>query len=114
MNRKLNIKEIGQLLNRSTAQLDQGTLNKLQSARRSALQHQQREQQAPVMAWLTQHGVIHHHSSPYHRAFNFGMATLLAAILLGGALYLQQQYLEHDDVDIAILTDDLPIDVYLD
>jgi hypothetical protein len=115
MNRKLNTKEIQQLLNRSAAQLDKGTLDKLQSARRTALQYQQREQQAPVLAWLTEHGVIHHHSTPFHKAYNLGMVALLIVLLVGGALYWQQSY-EHDhsDIDIAILTDDLPVDMYVD
>ena len=115
MNRKLNTKEIGQLLDRSAAQLDKGTLDKLQSARRTAMQYQRTEQQAPVLAWLTEHGVTHHGSSHSHKAFNWGVAALFAAILFGGALYLQQSY-EHDhsDIDIAILTDDLPVDMYVD
>jgi len=114
MNHKLNTKEIGQLLNRSAAQLDRETLDKLLSARRTALQYQQKEQQAPVLAWLTEHGVIQHHSTPSHKAYNLGMVALLIALMVGGALYWQQQAYDHDDVDIAILTDDLPIDVYLD
>ena len=115
MNRKLNTKEIGQLLSRSAEQLDKGTLNRLQSARRTALQYQQTEHQAPVLAWLTEHGVIHHHATPFHKAYNLGVAVLLIALLAGGALYWQQSY-EHDhsDIDIAILTDDLPVDMYVD
>jgi non-ribosomal peptide synthetase component F len=115
MSMKLNTKEIKQLLNRSAAQLDNGTLDKLQSARRTALQYQQTEQQAPVLAWLTEHGVIHHHSAPFHKAYNLGMAALLLALLVGGALYWQQSYdHDHSDIDIAILTDDLPVDMYVD
>jgi hypothetical protein len=103
------------LLNRSAAQLDQGTLDKLQSARRFALQYQQKTQRAPVLAWLTEHGLVGHHSTTGHKTLNWGVATLLVLVLLGGALYLQQSY-EHDhsDIDIAILTDDLPVDMYVD
>ncbi len=114
MNTKLNTREIGQLLNRSANQLDRGTLDKLQAARRAALQHQHTEQQAPVLAWLTEHGVIHHGSTPYHRAYNFGVIALLVAILFGGALYWQQTCNDHSDVDLAILTDDLPVEMYVD
>jgi hypothetical protein len=115
MNRKLNTKEIGQLLNRSAAQLDRGTLDKLQSSRRTALQYQRATQQAPVMAWLTQHGLIGHHSTTGHKTINWGLATLLLLVLLGGSLYWQQAS-EHDpaDIDIAILTDELPVDMYVD
>jgi hypothetical protein len=115
MNHKLNTHEIGKLLNRSAAQLDQGTLEKLLSARRNALQYQQTTQQAPAMTWLTQHGLVGHHSTIGHKTFNWGMATLLLLVLLGGTLYWQQQSsYEHADIDIAILTDDLPVDMYVD
>jgi hypothetical protein len=115
MNRKLNTHDIGRLLDRSVAQLDKDILEKLQFARRTALQHQPVTKQAPVLAWLAQHGLIHHHSAHGHKALNFGLAALLAALLLSGALYWQQYY-EHDhsDIDIAILTDDLPVDMYVD
>lgn len=114
MKAKLNTREIGQLLNRSANQLDRETLDKLQAARRIALQHQCREQQAPVLAWLTEHGVIHHGSASYHRAYNFGMAALLVAVLFGSALYWQQMSSDHSDIDLAILTDDLPVEMYVD
>ena len=115
MNQKLNTKEIGQLLNHSTTRLDKRTLDKLMAARRVALSHQQTAQQAPVLAWLTEHGVIHHGTSHNHKAFNWGVAALVAAILFGGALYLQQSNdHDHSDIDIAILTDDLPVDMYVD
>jgi hypothetical protein len=114
MNTKLNTREIGQLLNRSANQLDRETLDKLQAARRTALQHQYSGQQAPVLAWLTEHGVIHHGSTPFHRVYNFGMAVLLVTVLFGGALYWQQMSNDHSDVDLAILTDDLPVEMYVD
>jgi hypothetical protein len=114
MKTKLNTREIAKLLNRSANQLDRGTLDKLQAARRAALQYQHTEQQAPVLAWLTEHGVIHHGSTPYHRAYNFGMAVLLVVLLFGGALYWQQQCNDHSDIDVDILTDDLPVEMYVD
>lgn len=119
MKSKLNIRDIGQVLNRSTAQFDNDTLDKLRVARRNALQYQLTPQRAPVLVWLSHHGLIHHNVPHYaplsHRAFNFGMAALLALILLGGSLYLHNTY-EHDhsDIDISILTDDLPVDMYVD
>ena len=114
MNTKLNTREIGQLLNRSTAQIDKNTADKLFAARRVALRHQQTAQLAPVQAWLTEHGLIHHGASHSHKAFNWGAAALLAAILFSGALYWQQQSYDHSDIDIAILTDDLPVDMFVD
>lgn len=115
MNRKLNTREIGKLLDRSAAQLDQDTLTKLASARRTALQYQQTTQHAPALAWLTEHGLIHNHSSSHRKVVNLGIAAVLAALLLGGMVYWQHTH-EHDhsDIDIAILTDDLPVDMFVD
>lgn len=112
---KLNINDVGKLLNHSTTQLDHGTLDKLQAARRTALQHQLTSRPAPVLAWLNEHGLIYHRSSHSHKSLNWGMAVLLVAVLLGGTLYWQHAN-EHDhaDIDIAILTDDLPVDMYVD
>lgn len=114
MNNMLNTREIGRLLNRSADQLGQETLNKLQSARHTALKYQQKEQQSPVLAWLVQHGLISMHS-PGHKAFGFGMGMLLVLILLGSIFYLQPaREIDHAEIDIAILTDDLPVDLYVD
>ncbi len=113
MNSKLNTHDIGRLLNSSAAQLDQGTASKLLAARNNALRHQQVTRSA--LAWLTQHSLIHHPSTHGHRALNWGVGALLAMILLSTAIYWQQCY-EHDhsEIDIAILTDDLPVDMYVD
>lgn len=115
MNRKLNTREIGQLLDRSLTQIDRSTLDKLATARRMALQYQQTTQHSPVMTWLTEHGVIHNHASSHRRVVNFGIAALLAAVLVSGTLYWQMSSeRDHADIDIAILTDDLPVDMYVD
>ena len=115
MTNTLKTREIGRLLNRSSEQLNQDILGKLQSARRTALNYQQKTQQAPVMAWLTEHGVISHHSTSGHRTLGFGIAMLLAAVLLGSSLYWQQaKERDHAEIDIAILTDDLPVAMYVE
>ncbi len=115
MRHKLNIRDIGQVLNRSTAQFDNDTLDKLRVARRNALQYQLTTQHMPVLAWLNHHGLIHNHSPHSHKALNLGMLALLVSLLLGGGLYMQNTY-EHDhsDIDISILTDELPVDMYVD
>lgn len=115
MRHKINTRDIGQWLDRSTAQLDNGTLDKLRNARRTALQYQQTKQQVPVLAWLSEHGLIHSHSLGRHKSHHWGMAALLAVILVSGVIYWQKAY-EHDhsEIDIAILTDDLPVDMYVD
>jgi hypothetical protein len=114
MGLKLKTGEIGQLLDHSTSRLDPETIQKLQGARRTALLHQRTSQPASVLAWVEQHSLIHAHSVN-HRSFNWGVAVLFALILFSGALYWQDVY-EHDhsDLDIAILTDDLPVDMFVD
>jgi hypothetical protein len=44
------------------------------------------------------------------------MGAIFAACLISGATYWRNYTIEHEicDVDIAILTDDMPIHVYLD
>ena len=112
---KLNIDEVRSLLNRSTADLSIETLDRLQSARRTALQHQQIAQQTPVHAWLSQHGLIGHHSSHQHRTLHWGLAALLVVVLIGGVGYWKNvSEHDHSELDIAILTDDLPVHMYVD
>ncbi len=112
MRTKIHTRDIGPLLDRSTAQLDHDTLDRLRDARRVALQHQRAAQQVPVLAWLHEHGLAHHHK---HKSHHWGMIALLVIVLFSGVIYWQQAY-EHDhsDIDIAILTDDLPVDMYVD
>jgi hypothetical protein len=115
MNDTLNTREVGRLLSRSAEQLDQETLGKLQSARRTALNYQKKPQQAPVLSWLTQHGLISHHSSFGHKTLGFGIAMLLAVVLLGSVYYSRHTAeRDHAEIDIAILTDDLPVSMYVD
>ena len=114
MGLKLKIGEIGQVLDRSTSQIDSDTLQKLQVARRTALQQQRMNEHVGVFAWIGQHNPIHTHGHN-HRSLNWGVAVLFALVLFSGALYLHDKY-EHDhsDLDIAILTDDLPVDMFVD
>lgn len=112
---KLKIEDIQHLLNRSTSDLSTDTLDKLQRARRTALQHQQISQPNAVHAWLSQHEVIGHHPSSQHRVLNWGLAALFAVVLVSGVSYWQHTTeRDHSAIDIAILTDDLPVHMYVD
>lgn len=107
---------IKQLLDRTTTQIKPSTLNKLQAARMHALEHHRKHRSAPVLAWLGYHGS---HSGPAHhpsRRLNWALAFLFVACLFSGAAYWQNITADHDasEVDIAILTDDLPLHVYVD
>ncbi len=113
MNTKLKTHEIGRLLDHSAARLDTDTLDRLRTARRVALKNQRHP--SPVLVWLGQHGIIQSHAMHAHKVINLAVVVLLAALLLGGSLYWHRIY-EHDhaELDIAILTDELPLDMYVD
>lgn len=112
----LNHHSIKQLLDRSTSQIEPSTLHKLQAARMHALEHHQERHRAPVLAWPGQHGS--HRGSAHHlpRRLNWALAVLLLACLFSGIAYWQHSDSDHDtsEEDIAILTDDLPLHVYVD
>ncbi len=111
MNQKLHPEQIKQLLNRSLSRLDQPTLDRLRNARTLALARYDAYSPAPVFAWAGGW-----HTSPTHRRSYFGAAVvLLIALLFSGTAYWQHST-DHEisEVDIAILTDELPIDVYVD
>jgi hypothetical protein len=112
---KLNINDISRLLDRSTSELSTKTADGLHAARRAALQHQQIKQPTLVHAWLNEHGIIGHHGSHQHKTLNWGLAALLAVVLIGGIGYWQNaSEHDHSELDIAILTDDLPVHMYVD
>ena len=108
MNQKFHPEQVKQLLNRSLTRLDQPTLARLRDAREQALARYDAHSTAPAFAWAG-----HWHVADSHRKSHYLAATvLLAALLIGGVTYWHQ---DHDvsDVDIAILTDDLPIEVFV-
>lgn len=114
---KSNIKThtFKELLNTSTMQLAPATLEKLRGARTRALDKQRTRQTVPVLAWLGYHGG---RNDSFHisKSANWAIAVLFVACLISGATYWRNYTTEREicEVDIAILTDDLPIHVYLD
>ena len=104
---KLNHKEIAHLLDRSADRMDRDTAKALQLARQQALRHQR----ATPSAWMSWDGVLFGHS----RALNWGIAAIVATLLLVN-LTVWQRSSENTrgHIDIAILTDEMPVDVYVD
>mgnify|MGYP001603524821 CR=1 FL=1 len=104
---------IAQLLTRSARQLDDNTLAALRRARSVALERQSLSK--PIFALNTGHGI---HGLVPHSAYQWvATGILLVIMLFGGASYWQHmQQQEHDmsHVDVAILTDDLPLEVFVD
>ena len=117
MNEEFNAESIRQLLNRSTAQLGQAEVARLRDARALALARYDERRTAPALAWAGNLAatISGHGSGSQHKFYYWAAAVLLAAGLFSG-ITLWQHALEHDDseVDIAILTDEMPIDVYVD
>ena len=106
---------IKELLDSSTTQLKPATLEKLRSARTRALDHQRVRSSVPVLAWLGHH-TDKNNSSHMSRTMNWAVAVLFVACLISGASIWQNYSAEHEinELDVAILTGDLPIHVYLD
>lgn len=111
MNQRLTFRELKNLLDRSAASLDRSTADRLARARATALQHQR----ASGSGWLSRNGLLHGYAWHEHRAA-YRIALLVFAALLVGALGYWQHLPEHEhgDIDIAILTDEMPVDVYVD
>lgn len=104
-------KEIAGLLTRASEQLDDNTVAALRRARHIALARQARSR--PDLVLNTGHSIhwpILH--APHHW---MAMAVLLIAMLAGGISYwhhVRERELSH--LDLAILTDDLPMEIFLD
>lgn len=115
MTNSLNPEKIIQLLTKSTQQLDETTLSALADARQNALKHQ--SVRAPVFALTS---AAAHTSVRWvdrfipHAAQPWIAAGLLVAVLLAGTSYWQHvQEQQIDETDVAILTGDLPIEVFI-
>ena len=100
---------IAKLLTRAAQQLDDDTVAALRQARNAALQRQSLSK--PVFALSTGHNIrwlMPHSTQQWVAAI-----ILFVAILFGGLSYWQHENdLSH--LDTAILTDDLPLEVFVD
>ncbi len=102
MNNHMNTNEIRQLLNRSAGQLEQNTLAGLRKAREQAMLRHDPGAQGR-WAWV---GNWKHSPAAW-------VATLLLTLsLVGGGAYYWEMH-DNSDVDLAILTDDLPANLYV-
>ncbi|MDD5385138.1 MAG: DUF3619 family protein [Gallionella sp.] len=102
---------IAQLLTRAAQRLDDNTIAALRQARNVALQRQSLSK--PVFALSTGHST--HWLMPHSTHQWMAMIILPIAILFGGLSYwhhTQENDLSH--LDTAILTDDLPLEVFVD
>lgn len=110
MTDKLNPKRIAQLLTQSTRQLDSGTLSALSNARQKALQRQ--SVRIPVYTLATSRWAHLHLPFSAHQWVSAGL--LAAMLIIGTSYWHHAQEQQIADLDLAILTDELPIEVFVD
>jgi hypothetical protein len=105
--------KIAQLLNRSLDDIEQHTLNRLQSARRASLEKNYRVVETLVTAGDSP--TIRGENSSYFNAKNLISLVTLLLVLAGVSYWQTLQYGdENEEIDIMLLADDLPINAYLD
>ena len=111
--------KIVSLLNQGTNQIDAKTAGKLLTARKEALA---RYQQKPTSAWMPHWATAGvNHASLYFEPFSHNLRAVLVLLALLGSLSAvlawqasSQQGSEFADIDEGLLTDELPINAYLD
>lgn len=102
---------IAQLLTRAAQRLDDGTSAALRRARNTALERQSHSR--PIFLFSTGHSMrwLMPHSSHQWVA----TIILLVTVFFGGLSYWQHtQENDLSHLDAAILTDDLPLEVFVD
>lgn len=104
----INPQQITKLLTRSTEQMDVTVLTSLSQARAVALQKQRKT--APVFS-LSAVGQRAHHLMPHSTNQWVATGVLCAALIAAVAGYWQGT---QAPLDMEILTDDLPIEVFVD
>ena len=112
MNEQLFANKVCQVLDRASARVTPGIAERLRAARERALEAQRLER-APALAWAD--NVPGSSEGP-----SFWLRLVLPALLVivsvaGIYAWQQNQRLaEIEEIDAELLTDDLPIDAYLD
>lgn len=103
--------QIAGLLTRSAEQLDSNTAAALRRARHAALDRQAIH--APAFALNGKHEF--HWQLP-HTPRQWAATVLLLAVVVGGTGYWQhlRQHEMMTHLDVAILTDDMPLEVFID
>jgi hypothetical protein len=110
MNTELTPQQITRLLNEGSRPLDEPTLVALSKVRKSALE----KQKFKSHVWVFAGHPVPHWTKP-HIEHPWLIALLLAAALFIGADFWQNDLDQQNcDIDIAILTDELPLEVFLD
>lgn len=111
MTTKLDPRKISHILNQSTRELDDATLSALQQARAKAMQRQATPAQTLQLAGHRWTGLLVPHTTQQWIA-----AALLVLVLVGGAGVWWQHHHHQQiiELDVQILTDELPIELFVD
>ncbi|MCX9157618.1 DUF3619 family protein [Niveibacterium sp. 24ML] len=104
-------RRIATQLDRGTGELRPEVLERLRTARRSALEHHRIEARGLSLA-----GVGRTVSDMWAQHSRLAFAMITAVVLLAAADTLRDNVIgsELEEIDSALLSDDLPIDAYLD
>lgn len=116
MTNKLDPKKIAQLLTQSTRQMDKITLSALVNARQNALKRQSVRSPVFALTPASAHNLARWADRLVPHSTQQWIATGLLAVMLviGTSFWQHAQDQQISDLDVAILTDDLPIEVFVD
>ena len=113
---RLSPKQIAQLLTESTRQLDESTLSALVTARQNAMKrhsvHASVFALTPALAHTSTHWTDRLVPHSIHQWIATGV--LVAALVAVTGFWHHTQEQQISEIDVAILTDDLPIEALVD
>ncbi|CAE6730250.1 DUF3619 family protein [Candidatus Nitrotoga fabula] len=113
-NEELNQQDIKRLLDQSLTRIERPTLARLHHAREQALARHSNPCTDPVLV-RAGHAIWQIFGTQYPVSRLLAAALLLVAILFSISAYWNQDAkLDSSDIDIAILTDDIPIHYFVD
>lgn len=105
-------KKVAQLLDHSLDSIDQSTLSRLQSGRKTSIENYR---ECEMLATAGDSPNISKPRSPYFNVKNILPLVTLLLILVSYTYWQSFQYSDENyEIDILLLADDLPINAYLD
>ena len=109
----LDHRQLTTLLTRGTGQLDDSVIASLRQAKTAALQKQRTR--APFLSLSAISNCAHGVMMPHSTGRWLVTAVLLASFAIGGTGYWHhEQERQRNHLDLSILTDDMPLEVFID
>lgn len=109
MKQKFQPEHVRQVLDSSLEQIEPPVLSRLRQAREQALARHDAATVSRASGWAARW----HFDTPHYKFRYFAAAAVFAVALFSGVTYWQHEH-EAGEVDVAILTGELPIEVYVD